>query len=177
MIASDPVDGGGGDPPLSEVMGLVERAEALAWSTEWRKGAKEFRQLRERWEKLERTSPDWSRELTTRFRAAQQTFMDRRADYFNRGNLRKGSGLLEQLEGKQGDVERLKEALNGYHAALRDFSQRLAETPVEGHGMAIRAFIGESITTLQTEIQRKERDLAKLERSMLEISTRYYCVE
>ncbi|GAB0057176.1 hypothetical protein SIID45300_01499 [Candidatus Magnetaquicoccaceae bacterium FCR-1] len=177
MIAPDLVDGSGNDSPLAEVVGLVERAEALAWSTEWRKGAKEFRQLRERWEILEHTSPGWARELTTRFRAAQQTFMDRRADFFNRGNIRKGAGLLDQLEGKQVDMERLTEELNGYHAALRDFSRRLAETSMEGHGLAIRAFIGESITNLQAEIQRKERDLAKLERSMVEISSRYYCVE
>ncbi|MBF0418187.1 MAG: hypothetical protein HQL86_08065 [Magnetococcales bacterium] len=177
MIASDPVDSVGHDPLRPEVVGLVERAEALAWSTEWRKGAKEFRQLRERWEFLEHTAPGWSRELTSRFRAAQQTFMDRRADYFNRGNIRKGAGLMEQLEGKRVEIERLKEDLNGYHTALKDFGVRLASTPTDGHGQSIRAFIGESITTLQAEIQRKERDLAKLERSTAEISARYYCVE
>ncbi|MEO5345551.1 MAG: DUF349 domain-containing protein [Magnetococcus sp. YQC-9] len=177
MIASDPTDGTVDNVVIGEIAGLVERAEALAWSTEWRKGAREMRQLRERWELLERSSGGWAREWTTRFRAAQQTFMDRRADYFNQGNLRKGSGLLEQLDEQQKTVMRLKEELAGYLAALNDFESQLNATPVEGHGMAIRAFIGESIANLHAEIQRKTRELNKLERSIVEISTRYYCVE
>ncbi|MBF0339405.1 MAG: hypothetical protein HQL95_00400 [Magnetococcales bacterium] len=162
---------------LQEVVAIVERVEALAWTEEWRDAAREMRVLRERWQVLEGQLPDWDRELTTRFRAAQQTFMDRRADYYQRGNVRKGTGLMERLEKKQADVVRIKEELQGYYDSLADFETRMNATPLEGHGVAIRAFIGESIAALQEEIGRKEGELDRLERTIPEISSRYYCVE
>ncbi|NGZ06315.1 MAG: hypothetical protein G8237_08155 [Magnetococcales bacterium] len=169
----------GGDERFNhpEVAELVNQAESLAWSDDWRKTAKEMRQLRERWEQLERECQEWDREWTTRFRAAQQTFMDRRADYFSQGNVRKGAGLIEQLDGKQEQIIQLKQEIRGYYQSLREFEERLQTTGSEGHGLAIRAFIGDSIVALQEEIQRKERALQKMERTMLEVTGRYYCVE
>ncbi|MBF0626781.1 MAG: hypothetical protein HQL91_01030 [Magnetococcales bacterium] len=167
------------DPALRELASLLERAESLAWSTDWRQTAKEMRLLRERWSLLEQQSfSSLEREWITRFRAAQQTFMDRRADYFQQGNLRKGSGLIAHLEQKQESVIQLKEEIQNGYVALQEFEARLQATPDDGHAMpAIRAFIGDSIVDLKEEIQRKERDLARIERSMMATSNRYYCVE
>lgn len=57
---------------------LVERAEALADSTDWAKTAAEMQHLQEEWRKLGRAEPRWERRLGSRFHDACHRFFERR---------------------------------------------------------------------------------------------------
>jgi hypothetical protein len=83
---------------------LVTEAEALAASTDWANAAARFQQLQTEWQQLGPVSRDAGRELSTRFRAACNTFFARRReDLADRkkvwtDNLKKKEELCERAE-------------------------------------------------------------------------------
>ncbi|MBF0439642.1 MAG: hypothetical protein HQL93_11040 [Magnetococcales bacterium] len=156
---------------------LVDRAESLAFSSDWIKTARIMRSLLQKWNELEFLQKNMDDELTRRFRAAQQTFMERRAEYFYQGNLRKGAGLMSQLEDKQKKIIALKNDIFKTLQALHDFERQLQDIADSEHEISIRAFILESIHFLNQEILTKEKRLTRLEQTTELTTNRYYCVE
>ncbi|MBF0604655.1 MAG: DUF349 domain-containing protein [Nitrospirae bacterium] len=164
-------------PERQSIIDLVEQAEALANSTQWNKTARKMRVLLQQWNALEPLQGQADREWTTRFRAAQQTFMERRAAYFLQGNLRKRDGLMDSLTDKQNAIVTLKNDLLRHHQTLRDFEDNLQEVTITRQQEAVQNFVQESIRALQEEIRQLETRLNTLEQSVVIETTRYYCTE
>ncbi|MBF0126748.1 MAG: hypothetical protein HQM02_06005 [Magnetococcales bacterium] len=156
---------------------LVERAEGLAFSEEWRTTPRVMRQLLKEWQALEALRAAEEPEWITRFRAARQTFMERRAEYYLQGNLRKGADLMRKLEATEAGIIALKQDLQAHYETLHNCESRLQATPVTRRESAVQRFIRDSIVSLKEEIRQKEAALGRLESSVNSISSRYYCVE
>jgi hypothetical protein len=83
---------------------LVEQAEQLAQSSEWKQATAAMRELMGEWKAAPRSSRDVENALWGRFRAAQDTFFARRSEVFSERdaehteNLRKKNELIGQAE-------------------------------------------------------------------------------
>ena len=83
---------------------LVEQAEQLAQSSDWKQTAAAMRELMGEWKAAPRGSRDVENALWARFRAAQDTFFARRSEVFSERdaehteNLRKKNELIGQAE-------------------------------------------------------------------------------
>ena len=83
---------------------LVEQAEQLAQSSDWKQTATAMRELMGEWKAAPRGSRDVENALWARFRAAQDTFFARRSEVFSERdaeqaeNLRKKNELIGQAE-------------------------------------------------------------------------------
>lgn len=85
---------------------LVERAEALSQSSDWKDTAAAMRELMIQWKATGRAARDVEEALWTRFRAAQDTFFARR------------SGVFADRDAEQADNQRAKEAIIARAEAL-----------------------------------------------------------
>jgi hypothetical protein len=106
---------------------LIERAEELAQSTEWKETATAMRDLMAEWKATGRAGRDSEETLWTRFRAAQDSFFTRRSATFAERDA-------EQIENqrKKDEVIRAAEALDisdpkAAQAALRSLQSRYDE--------------------------------------------------
>lgn len=63
-------------------MELVEKAESLAQSEDWKETSEVFRQLMEQWKNTGRTIPEKNEELWNHFITAKNTFYDRKKGHF-----------------------------------------------------------------------------------------------
>jgi Domain of Unknown Function (DUF349) len=107
--------------------GLVERAEELAASEDWKQTAVDMRELMAQWKSAGRASREVEDALWQRFRAAQDAFFARRASQF----ASRDAEQLENLRTKEAIVAEV-EALDvadprAAQAALRDLQARFEE--------------------------------------------------
>lgn len=107
--------------------GLVERAEQLAESDDWKQTAVDMRELMTQWKSAGRASREVEDALWQRFRAAQDAFFARRASQFasreaeQLQNLRTKEAIAAEVEAL--DVTDPRAA----QAALRDLQARFEE--------------------------------------------------
>lgn len=85
---------------------LIERAEALSGSTDWKETATAMRELMVEWKAAGRAARDVEETLWARFRAAQDAFFARRSEVFS------------ERDSEQVDNQRKKEAIISEAAAL-----------------------------------------------------------
>jgi hypothetical protein len=85
---------------------LIERAEELATSSDWKETAAAMRDLMSEWKAAGRAGRDAEEQLWTRFRAAQDSFFARR------------SATFAERDAEQVDNQRRKEAIIAEAAAL-----------------------------------------------------------
>jgi hypothetical protein len=85
---------------------LVERAEALSESTDWKETASAMRELMAEWKAAPRAARDVEDALWTRFRGAQDAFFSRR------------SGVFAERDAEQVENQQKKEAVIADAAAL-----------------------------------------------------------
>ncbi len=160
-----------------QLIELVKQAEALAFSSEWHKTAKKMRLLLNQWKALEPINFQVEREWISRFRVAQQTFMERRADYFLQGNIRKSAGLITQLTQTQTAIIAKKNEIAAHYQTLNNFENQQLSNPITTQELAIEHFIQESMVALQAEITQKETELRQLERALTATTSRSVCPE
>ncbi|MDI9320292.1 MAG: DUF349 domain-containing protein [Phycisphaerales bacterium] len=85
-------------------MELVEKAEALASSENWKETSEVFKQLLEDWKKIGRTMPEKNESLWQQFNAAKNIFFDRKKSHTDQirveqeANYEKKKQLVEQAE-------------------------------------------------------------------------------
>ncbi|WP_276132811.1 DUF349 domain-containing protein [Polluticoccus soli] len=90
---------------------LVDKAEKLAASEDWKATTESFKQLMEDWKKIGRTTPEKNEELWNRFIAAKNVFYDRKKGHFEtiqveqEGNYKLKLALLERAEGMKDSTE------------------------------------------------------------------------
>jgi hypothetical protein len=107
--------------------GLVERAEELSESTDWKQTASDMRDLMTQWKAAGRAARDVEEALWTRFRAAQDKFFERRSGVFadrdaeQVDNLHKKEAVIADAEAL--DISDPKTAQN----ALRELQARFDE--------------------------------------------------
>jgi len=85
-------------------MEMVEKAEALSASTQWKETSEAFKNLMEEWKKTGRTVHDKNEELWNRFINAKNVFFDKKKEHFDQiqkeqtANLVLKQALLEKAE-------------------------------------------------------------------------------
>ena len=94
---------------------LVERAEALSSSSDWKETSAQMRDLMTEWKAAGRAPRDVEDALWARFRAAQDSFFARR------------SGVLAERDSEQVDNQRKKEAIIAEVEALDTSDARAAQ--------------------------------------------------
>lgn len=92
-------------------MELVEKAEALADSENWKETSEIFKQLLEDWKKIGRTLPEKNESLWQQFNAAKNNFFDRKKNHTDQirieqeANYEKKKQLVEQAEAIKDSTE------------------------------------------------------------------------
>ena len=105
---------------LEKKLSLIEQAEALKDSTEWKKTADKFIELQKQWKEIGAVPRKKSEQLWKRFRAACDAFFaerDKQAkpenDFY--GNLRQKKALIEEINAFQpAEGQDLREAMNAF---------------------------------------------------------------
>lgn len=90
---------------------LVDKAEKLAASEDWKVSTEAFKQLMEDWKKIGRTTPEKNEELWNRFITAKNVFYDRKKAHF------------ESIQAEQEENYKLKSALIEKAEALKDSTE------------------------------------------------------
>ena len=153
---------------------LVRQAETLAYSTDWRDTARTMRALRRRWRQIEVGGEFQNDPLSIRFRLALQTFLDRRAEHFQRAHQEKGKRISEQLTENQEQAALLLASIQSYQRTLRDYEEKLNHVEQQDRSESIKSFIVASIHSVQDEIDDKERQLKAFEKEALHFSTLFH---
>ena len=112
---------------LDKKMAIIEKAEALKSSTEWKKATDQFIELQKQWKEIGAVPRKKSEQIWKRFRAACDEFFaerDKNAkpenDFY--GNLKAKKKLIEEVEAYV-----LSQDENANAEALRDFNARWQE--------------------------------------------------
>jgi hypothetical protein len=152
------------------MLGIVREAEELAYSTDWRKTAKAMRGLRNKFHTFNLADDDT---LMVRFRIAQQVFMDRRADYFSRGNHNKGSNLQSELSVLEKKAAELRESIQYCHKTIEDFKIRRTNLDKSIDQTSIESFINESCRDVEEDIMQKTVSLQLVESQIVMLSSSF----
>ena len=141
----------------SEVMArknaLIERAEAMAESTEWGSTAAAYRALMDEWRQAGHAARKDDDKLWERFRGAQQRFFDARATHFAERDEEFSGNLAAKLELiKEAEAVLPVKDIEAARAALRDIEDKWDQI-----GMVPRADIGRTEGRLR-EIEEAVRD-------------------
>jgi hypothetical protein len=152
------------------MLDIVRQAEELAYSTDWRKAAKAMRGLRNQFHTFNLADDD---SHAVRFRIAQQVFMDRRADYFSRGNHNKGSNLQDELSVLQQKAAELRESIQYCHGTIKDFKNRRNDLDKSSDQTPIESFINESCRDVEEDIAQKTAYLQLVESQIVMLSSSF----
>jgi|SaaInl8_120m_RNA_FD_contig_31_457041_length_1428_multi_10_in_0_out_0_2 Mg2+ and Co2+ transporter CorA len=153
-----------------EFIDIVRQAEELAYSSEWRTTAKTMRKLRHQLQSMKLHDVDsWM----VRFRIAQQIFMDRRADFYVRGNRSKGADLQKRLAILQQKAGELRESIQYCHNTIKEFQKKSATLEGDENRASIDAFISESCGEVNADIEKKNTKLLAVEEEIVSLSSRF----
>ena len=102
---------------IDKKMAIIEQAEALKSSTEWKKTTDAFIELQKQWKEIGAVPRKKSEQLWKRFRAACDEFFDAKAkegkpenDY--RGNLKAKKALIDEIKAYDGETD--AQAMNDF---------------------------------------------------------------
>ena len=104
---------------------ICEAAEALQNSEEWKRATEELIALQAKWKEIGAVSRRYSDQIWKRFRAACDTFFERKSRHFadvegeHESNLQKKQALLDQM--RAADVK------EGGYEMIKDFQRRWSE--------------------------------------------------
>jgi len=112
---------------LEKKMKLVEKAEELAKSTDWKNTPARFKSLQEDWKKIGAVQREKSDEVWNRFRAAADTFFNARDEHQKNipnqelENLGKKKAVLEQIKAYQHteDIQESFRAMEEFRSAYK----------------------------------------------------------
>ncbi|MEN9699597.1 MAG: hypothetical protein RLZZ301_795 [Bacteroidota bacterium] len=151
---------------------LIEKAQQLSQSTNWKETADQLKRLQQQWQQLGNAGHKWENKLWKEFRAACNAFFDAKDQHFTaqdatfEGNLALKNSLIEEL--KSFETTDDKQATLSF---LRDIQKRYTDAgPVPSKARqtnytAFKALMDEKYAALKLEGAEKERILfqAKLE--------------
>src|SRR6185437_1995690 len=106
-------------------MELVEKAEGLAQSEDWKDTSEVFRQLMEQWKNTGRTIPEKNEELWNRFITAKNTFYDRKKEHFESIQQEQEANYLVKLSLVE-KAEAMKDSTN-WSGTAQAFSDIMEE--------------------------------------------------
>lgn len=144
---------------------LVERAEALAGSEDWRRTPRLFREMAGEWRQIdERGNAQDGDPLLERFHRARQTFMDRRAEWFQEGADAIGAATVESLDDLHERIETVRAAVHALYVRLGELEKRL-----DTGGLADdeRRRVTAGMAALREEVTLKEMNLRGLESGLI----------
>lgn len=116
-------------------MEVVEKAEKLAASEDWKAATQAFKDLMEEWKNIGRTMHDKNEELWNRFITAKNVFFDKKKEHYNEiqeeqeENLKKKLELVEKAEQMQDSTD-WKKTSNSYKE-LMDEWRAIGRVPAE----------------------------------------------
>lgn len=116
-------------------MEVVERAEQLAASEDWKKATDEFKELMEKWKGIGRTLHDKNEELWKRFTEANNVFFEKKKQHFDvihkeqEDNLAAKLALVERAEALKESTE-WNETTQQYNTLMEEW-KKLGRVPKE----------------------------------------------
>ena len=141
-------------------VGICEAAEALSESGEWKESTDKLIALQAEWKKIGAVSRRHSDTLWKRFRAACDTFFERKAAHFSsvgdeyEDNLARKNALLAEMQ--EADIEK------GGYELVRDFQRRWSEigfVPIKAKN-AIRKQYKEAVDKMFSVLRGADTDKA-----------------
>lgn len=160
----------------SEKQRLVRQAETLAYSNDWRNTARTMRHMRRQWQEIESAGEFQNDQLSIRFRLALQTFLDRRADYFQRGHQAKGVRIQEKITEIQRQSHLLRDSIQKHRNTLQDYDSKRQSLVSQPHRKEVESFIHESIQAVSQEMENQEQELQALEQEIQTLTTQFHGV-
>lgn len=171
MSVQEDVEEGGN---WREILAVVREAEELAYSEEWRSTAKTMRLLRRQMQEFNLFDSD---SMQVRFRIAHQIFMDRRADFYEKGNRKKGAHLQGGLAALQKKAGELRESIQFCRNTIKEYHKKRDALFGDPKRQSIENFIDDSCKEVNTDIENKTARLLDVEKEIVMMSTRYCSVE
>jgi len=111
---------------------LLNRAEDLKHSGNWREATEEMNELMAEWKKIGHIPREYGDELWEKFIAARHFFFDRKDADRDKRKARFQNQLDSRLQQTEQFLEKIKEELADEEAKLQEFAQSLKETTGEG---------------------------------------------
>lgn len=145
---------------------LIEKAEALKTSSDWKEASNQFIQLQKQWKQLGNSGRRNEQKLWKKFRAACDHFFDAKSAHFNEkdkeneNNLTLKNELIEELKQLTLDSDK-KEALN----QLKEYSSRfnaIGHVPMKQKDNVYKNFkkaLDDKYSSLKLEGKEKEETL------------------
>ena len=158
---------------LERKINLCIEAEALQESTEWKKATEQFKRIQEEWKTIGPVPKRHADKIWKRFRAACDTFFNRKAEHFGglkeeeAANLAAKQALIEEIKNYE-----LKPSRNENMEAIKAFQKRWIEighVPMK-HKDSINAEYRQAVDALFDRMRSNQNEITTNEyREMMEV--------
>ncbi|MCR4847310.1 MAG: DUF349 domain-containing protein [Bacteroidales bacterium] len=158
---------------LERKINLCIEAEALQESTEWKKATEQFKRIQEEWKTIGPVPKRHADKIWKRFRAACDTFFNRKAEHFGglkeeeAANLAAKQALIEEIKNYE-----LKPNRNENMEAIKAFQKRWIEighVPMK-HKDSINAEYRQAVDALFDRMRSNQNEISTNEyREMMEV--------
>ena len=158
---------------LERKINLCIEAEALQESTEWKKATEQFKRIQEEWKTIGPVPKRHADKIWKRFRAACDTFFNRKAEHFGglkeeeAANLAAKQALIEEIKSYE-----LKPSRNENMEAIKAFQKRWIEighVPMK-HKDSINAEYRQAVDALFDKMRSNQNEITTNEyREMMEV--------
>jgi chromosome segregation ATPase len=112
---------------------LLNRAEDLKNSNNWREATEEMNELMTEWKKIGHIPREYGDELWEKFIAARHHFFNRKDSDRDKRKARFQNQLDSRLQQTEQFLEKIKEELADEESKLSEFAESLKNTTGEGH--------------------------------------------
>lgn len=149
---------------------LVNRAEELQNSDNWRETSDELNELMTEWKKIGRASRDQEEELWERFIKSRKAFFARKDADRERRNARFKSQAEGRLKQNREFLEKIEEELREDEEKLKDFTESLANTESkDAKDEEIRKHLQNLIRQIESKLPAKRQKVEEVRAQLAEL--------
>jgi len=157
------------DDNLAQKRALVNRAQQLKNSTDWRSATEEFGELMEEWKKIGPVSRDQSEKVWEEFITARRTFFDNKDADRERRKSQIEKQHSSRLEQTRQFLQTLQDELKEDALNLEDFKESLSKITPGPKEKELRAHLEKLIAQANPNMVRKQEKIAVVEQQLKEL--------
>jgi hypothetical protein len=151
------------DDNYAQKMALVNRAETLQHSNDWRGATDEFTELMEEWKKIGPVAREHSEALWEQFIKARRNFFARKDADRDRRRAQIDRAQASRVSQTQEFLNRLKEEMKEDEERLIDFQESLGRLTTGKKEDELRAHLGKLIAQTGPKVEKKKEKIAEVE--------------
>ena len=148
---------------------ICRDAENLAYSDDFKNGQQRFKDLMSRWKSIGPVPKDEGDRLWGRFRTAQDTFYERKQEYYARKQAEWQNKMESVLKGKHEFLGRLRSSIEHDQHKLSEFKDKLYNVRPGKREYEIRNNIEGIIDDIENKIQEKKDKVHEVKSQIREI--------